>query len=327
MILACAIAIEDGVSKYRPFIAFMVCWWGHLWLHQLFIDAPDYFKARKQANTILNFNMYKPEGCLTGWVPNGYQTLTPSIACRNIEFRNVWFKYPGSSKNKWVLKNFNLKIRAGKSIGIIGDSGCGKSTITQLLYRFYDPQQGEITIGGYPINIFTLRSLRSYFGIVLQEPLLFDISIMDNIIYGKPEANAQEILEAAEIANASKFIKDLDNGSVDSDLYSSFEEDFRYSKLSQGYQYICGFNGNKLSYGQRQRIAISRAIIRNPQVLILDEATSSLDENSENDVQQTIDKVMQTRTTIVISDRISSLWNCNRIVEMANGHIVKDSEC
>lgn len=146
-------------------------------------------KTKLQADNILNLISRRPEGCWSGPIPNGNNTLPPNLALGDIEFKSVWFKYPNSDNSQWILKNFNLKIKANQSLGILGDSNSGKSTIAQLLYRFYDPQHGDITIGGYSIKMFNLKSLRSYFGIVNQEPLLFNFSIMDNLTYSKPQAN------------------------------------------------------------------------------------------------------------------------------------------
>mmetsp|Transcript_16624 Transcript_16624/g.18477 ORF Transcript_16624/g.18477 Transcript_16624/m.18477 type:complete len:231 (+) Transcript_16624:1304-1996(+) len=226
----------------------------------------------------------------------------------------------------WVLRDFNLKITAGESIGLVGESGCGKSTLTALLYRFYEPQEGTITIGGKPITSFTLKSLRENFGFVQQEPLLFNTTIMENITYGRRHATPEEILSAAQISNCSDFIanKDFDGELRDSTTEESVEEDPRYGELPEGYRIVCGSRGSKLSGGQKQRVAIARAVIRNPKLLILDEATSALDESSQKVVQEALDQVMLKCTSIVIAHRQSTLKNCDRIVKIERGVIVED---
>ena len=153
------------------------------------------------AAKILSIIARPKEGTETSPIKDGSETLTKQNASMDIVFHNVWFKYPLES-SKWVLRNFNLTIKGGQKIGLIGESGCGKSTIVQLLLRFYDPQEGEITINGINIQELNISSLRSMFGLVQQEPVLFNTSIMENVIYGKPDANAQEIVSATKMANA-----------------------------------------------------------------------------------------------------------------------------
>ena len=190
---------------------------------------------KKQLKSALKLTTPSVEGNLDSYIPNGDVQLTHSHASKDIQFTNVWFRYPHSHKDQWILRNFNLTIKAGESLGVVGESGCGKSTLTQLLFRFYDPQRGDITIGGISIKQFTLKSLRDNLGMVQQEPMLFNRSILNNIIYGKPEANTQEILEASEIANASSFIKTLDGDDTD---YSALTDitDERYEHLPVGYR-------------------------------------------------------------------------------------------
>ena len=241
----------------------------------------------------------------------------------DIEFKNVWFKYPNSGENQWVLRGFSLKIESGEWVGVVGESGWGKSTLTQLLFRFYDVQSGSISVGGIWIKDLTLKSLRGNLGIVEQEPILLNWSIMENIIYGKPEAKSEEIVEAAGIGNACEFINKLNESNLE--LNPNEVEDKRYGQLPLGYQASWGARGSKLSGGQKQRIAIARTIIRKPQILILDEATSALDLRSQEIVQNALDKAMKKCTSIVIAHRQSTLKNWDRIITIEDGIVVHDT--
>lgn len=292
----------------------------------MMVNTPDFGRSFKSARKIIRIDQCVKEGAETSPIQDGSDQMEESTASGDIEFHGVWFRYPTADDEMWVLRDFNLKIKAGESIGLVGESGCGKSTLTALLYRFYEPQIGFITIGGKPINSFTLKSLRERFGFVQQEPLLFNTSIMENIIYGKREATAPQILDAAKISNCSDFIanKEFEGDMRDSTTDESAEEDPRYNELPEGYKIMCGSRGNKLSGGQKQRVAIARAVIRNPQLLILDEATSALDENSQKIVQEALDQVMLKCTSIVIAHRQSTLKNCDRIVKIEQGVIVED---
>jgi ABC-type multidrug transport system fused ATPase/permease subunit len=289
------------------------------------LHAPDFTKGKKAANTVLNLESLPKEGDFDSSISNGSQHLTPEIAAGDIEFHNVWFRYPSSKKNEWVLKNFNLNVKAGERVGLVGESGSGKSTIVQLLYRFYEPQRGYITIGGRPLAEFTLQSLRAQFGLVQQEPMLFNTSILENICYGKSHASAAEVLEAAKIADADEFIEKEDFHGDDETAVEleEKEEDDRFSHLPCGYRTLCGSRGNKLSGGQKQRIAIARAVIRSPKVLVLDEATSALDEHSQQTVQEALNRVMSMCTSIVIAHRLSTLAKCDKIVCLSEGFIIE----
>ena len=167
--------------------------------------------------------------------------MTPFASEGDIEFHNVWFKYSHAQSDTWILKNFSLKIKAGESLGIKGESGSGKSTLIQLLLRFYDPQRGRITINGVPITDYCIKSLRSSFGLVQQEPMIFNTSIMNNIAYGKQHASAQEIENAARTANALQFVRDIaaDEQEQLSELdFDKSSNDARYSKLDDGFRVI-----------------------------------------------------------------------------------------
>jgi len=215
----------------------------------------------------------------------------------NIEYRNVSFKYD----TKWVLKDVNLKIEKGKTVAIVGQSGAGKSTLVDLLPRFYDAEEGEILIDGVPIKECKISDLRKLMGIVNQEAILFNDTFANNISFGTENASDEEITQAAKVANAHEFIVNSKNG----------------------YYTNIGDRGNKISGGQRQRISIARAVFKNPPILILDEATSSLDTESERLVQEAITNLMKNRTSVVIAHRISTVVNADLICVMHEGRIVE----
>ena len=216
----------------------------------------------------------------------------------NVSFKNVAFSYPSRKEIK-VLKNVNFTASFGQKIAIVGPSGVGKSTIASLLLRFYDIEGGEIMIDGKSIYDFDLENLRGNMSIVPQDVILFGGTIKENIAYGKPDATDEEILLASQQANAYNFIE-------------SFPEKF---------ETVVGERGIKLSGGQRQRIAIARALLKNPSILILDEATSSLDSESEKLVQEALEILMQGRTSIIIAHRLSTIRSADRILVLDNGMI------
>jgi len=217
-----------------------------------------------------------------------------------IEMRNVSFAY-STRPEAIVLRNVDLKASAGQRIALVGPSGSGKSTTVSLLFRFYDPTSGEILIDGKPIRELPLTTLRRNLALVPQEVLLFGGSIQENIAYGKPDATDEEIVEAAKQANAHAFIEDL----------------------TEGYGTLVGDRGTQLSGGQRQRIAIARAILADPAILVLDEATSSLDAESERLVQEALDKLMEGRTSIIIAHRLSTIRRCDQILVISGGSILE----
>lgn len=216
---------------------------------------------------------------------------------KQIGYKNVWFKY----QNDWVLKNVNLTIPKGKTVALVGQSGSGKSTLVDLLPRFYDVNEGSITIDGTDIRESTLYDLRGLMGNVNQEAILFNDSFFNNISFGVKNATLEQVKEAARIANAHEFIM----------------------ASEQGYETNIGDRGGKLSGGQRQRISIARAILKNPPILILDEATSALDTESERLVQEALENLMKNRTTIVIAHRLSTIRNADEICVMHGGEIVE----
>ncbi len=215
----------------------------------------------------------------------------------SIEYRNIWFRYGDDH----VLKNINLKIEKGKSIALVGQSGSGKSTMVDLLPRFYDVERGGIFVDDIDIRDLNIYQLRRLFGIVNQEPILFNDTIANNIAFGSGNAKEEDIIHAAKIANAHEFILATENG----------------------YQSGIGDRGTKLSGGQRQRISIARAILKNPPILILDEATSALDTESERLVQDAINNLTKDRTSIVIAHRLSTIRNVDVIYVMKEGEIIE----
>lgn len=219
----------------------------------------------------------------------------------NVTFKNVAFSYP-SRKEIQVLKDVNFTAEFGQKIAIVGPSGAGKSTISSLLLRFYDISSGEISVDGKNIYDYDLESLRGNMSIVPQDVILFGGTIRENIAYGKPNATNEEIIQAAKQANAFNFV-------------DGFPEKF---------ETLVGERGVKLSGGQRQRIAIARALLKNPSILILDEATSSLDSESEKLVQEALEVLMEGRTSIIIAHRLSTIRNADKILVLDNGQITEE---
>ncbi|MCF0209110.1 MAG: ABC transporter ATP-binding protein, partial [Bacteroidaceae bacterium] len=214
-----------------------------------------------------------------------------------IEFRNVSFRY----EDKWILRNINLKIQKGKTIAIVGQSGGGKSTLVDLIPRYYDVQEGEVLIDGINVKDLKINSLRKLIGNVNQEAILFNDSFRNNIAFSKSNATDEEVRNAAKIANAQEFIE----------------------KYEDGYEASVGDRGGRLSGGQRQRVSIARAILKNPPILILDEATSALDTESERLVQDALEHLMKTRTTVAIAHRLSTIKHADEICVIHEGRIVE----
>jgi ATP-binding cassette subfamily B protein len=226
--------------------------------------------------------------------------VTDHRLCGEVVFDGVAFSYP-SRKEVQVLRNISLMARAGERIALVGPSGAGKSTIVALLLRFYEPERGHILIDGRDAREYALHELRRQMAIVPQDVLLFGGSIAENIAYGKPGATGDEIWEAARKANAHDFIQGF----------------------PEGYHTRVGERGIQLSGGQRQRVAIARAILKNPAILILDEATSSLDSESESLVQQALERLMQGRTSVIIAHRLSTVRTADRIFVIKDGNVVE----
>ena len=215
----------------------------------------------------------------------------------SITIENIDFKY----KDENILQNFTLKIPKGKTVALVGQSGSGKSTIANLLTRFYDVNKGAIKVDNVDIKDADIHSLRGLMGLVTQDSILFNDTIKNNILIGKPDATDEEIIEALKIANAYEFVKNLDNG-IETNI---------------------GDAGGKLSGGQKQRLSIARAVLKNPPIMILDEATSALDTESEKLVQVALENMMQNRTSIVIAHRLSTIQKADTIVVMQKGQIVE----
>ncbi|MBV1930930.1 MAG: ATP-binding cassette domain-containing protein [Porticoccaceae bacterium] len=216
-----------------------------------------------------------------------------------IEFKGVSFNYPSRPDQK-ALDDLSINIEEGKIIALVGPSGAGKSTIFELLQRFYDPQSGDIYLGGTDIRDLTPSDLRQQLGVVSQHPALFSADVAHNIRYGKPDASDEEVRAAARAAYADEFIE----------------------TLPEGYGSYLGEQGVRLSGGQKQRIAIARAILKNPRLLLLDEATSALDTHSEQQVQLALDKLMENRTTLIIAHRLSTILHADQIIVMDEGKVV-----
>ncbi len=214
-----------------------------------------------------------------------------------IELRNVDFSYNDTP----VLKDISFAIPKGRTIALIGSSGVGKSTIADLIPRFYDVKGGAILLDGIDIREYKMESLRSLMSFVTQETFLFNDTIFNNITLGRPDATEEEVMEAAKIANAHDFIMQTEDG----------------------YQTITGDRGIRLSGGQRQRLCIARAVLKNPSILILDEATSSLDTESERIVQDALSKLMEGRTTLVIAHRLSTIKAADEIIVLHDGQIIE----
>lgn len=230
-------------------------------------------------------------------IVNKENAIVKTDFSEEIKIENINFKYEDEN----VLKNFSLIVPKGKTVALVGQSGSGKSTIANLLTRFYDVQEGAVKIDGLDIKDLTLESLRDLIGLVTQDSILFNDTIKNNILIGKPNATDEEIIEALKIANAYEFVKDLPAG-IETNI---------------------GDAGGKLSGGQKQRLSIARAVLKNPPIMILDEATSALDTESEKLVQVALENMMQNRTSIVIAHRLSTIQKADNIIVMQKGEIVE----
>ena len=251
----------------------------HITLQNGYASAERIFEILDQKSDVTDF---------------GDNTIT-SIK-QSLIFENVSFRY---NEGSFYLKNINFEILKGQTVALVGASGSGKSTIADLIPRFYDISEGKILIDNKDIKEYTVESLRKMMGIVTQETILFNTSISNNISYGSKMIKKDDVVKAAKAANALEFIQELDSG----------------------FETIIGERGVKLSGGQKQRIAIARAIYKNPSLLILDEATSALDTRSESLVQSALDNLMKNRTVLVIAHRLSTIKNANNIIVMDNGEV------
>jgi ATP-binding cassette subfamily B protein len=216
-----------------------------------------------------------------------------------IRFDDVRFHYP-SRPQQAALDAFNLHVQPGEKIALVGPSGAGKSTVFQLLLRFYDPEAGSVSIDGVDLRAAEIKALREHIALVSQEAIVFAMSVLDNVRYGRPDATETEVIEACRAAFADEFIE----------------------QLPEGYATDLGERGVRLSGGQRQRIAIARAILADRPILLLDEATSALDSNSERMVQQALEGLMRNRTTLIIAHRLATVQHVDRIIVVDGGHVV-----
>uniref|UniRef100_A0A182J704 ABC-type xenobiotic transporter n=1 Tax=Anopheles atroparvus TaxID=41427 RepID=A0A182J704_ANOAO len=286
------------VKDYTPAVLIIVLFGVLAGAQNLGLSSPHleaFSTAKGSAATIFSVIDRKPEIDSLGDAG-----LRPGAIQGNIRFTNVYFRYPARN-DVTVLQGLNLEIKTGQTVALVGPSGCGKSTCLQLIQRLYDPMSGSVTIDGIKVSELNIGWLRSLIGLVGQEPVLFATTIADNIRYGNPAASQSEIETAAKIANCHSFIM----------------------KLPNGYGTLIGERGAQLSGGQKQRIAIARALVRNPKILLLDEATSALDPNSERRVQDALERASKGRTTLVVSHRLSTITNADKIVYIDKGIVME----
>jgi len=260
--------------------------------------APNYNKGLLSAARI--FSILDRKSLIDSSSKTGLQVNNLDDA--SVKFEGIKFSYPLRPQVQ-ILKQLDLTVENGLTVALVGNSGCGKSTCIQLLQRFYEASDGFVRFGGHNIRELNIQWLREQMGLVSQEPVLFNCSILDNIAYGNNnrEVHMDEVIQAAKQANIHNFI----------------------SALPQGYNTMVGNKGTHLSGGQKQRIAIARALIRNPKILLLDEATSALDSESEKLVQEALDKAAKNRTTIIIAHRLSTIQNADCIVFIDRGQVVE----
>uniref|UniRef100_A0A7M4F011 ATP-binding cassette sub-family B member 5 n=1 Tax=Crocodylus porosus TaxID=8502 RepID=A0A7M4F011_CROPO len=290
------LVINGHMDATDVYLVFSAVVFGAMALGQSSSFTPDYAKAKMSAAHM--FMLFERVPIIDGYSKEGLKPVTDG----NITSKEVMFNYPTRPEVK-VLQGLNIKVEKGQTLALVGSSGCGKSTVVQLIERFYDPLDGEMLLDDQNTKALNIQWLRAQIGIVSQEPILFDCTIAENIAYGdnSREVSHEEIVSAAKAANIHSFIDSLPNK----------------------YNTRVGDKGTQLSGGQKQRIAIARALIRRPQILLLDEATSALDTESEKVVQEALDKARQGRTCIVIAHRLSTIQNADKIAVLQNGRIVE----
>ncbi|XP_032547318.1 ATP-dependent translocase ABCB1-like isoform X1 [Chiroxiphia lanceolata] len=293
-----AYLVANGHMEYKSvFLVFSAIVFGAMALGQTSSFAPDYAKAKISAAHL--FQLFERVPSIDSYSEEGEK---PETFEGNITIKDVAFNYPNRPEVK-ILQGLNLKVEKGQTLALVGSSGCGKSTVVQLLERFYDPLDGEMLFDGKGAKALNIKWLRAQIGIVSQEPILFDCTIAENIAYGDNSRQVpfEEIVNAAKEANIHTFI----------------------DSLPDKYNTRVGDKGTQLSGGQKQRVAIARALVRQPQILLLDEATSALDTESEKIVQEALDKAREGRTCIVIAHRLSTVQNADKIAVIQNGKVVE----
>lgn len=284
--------VSQGITSVENLAAIYLLYGSMSWnLLQVGLYIPSMASYLANAKRVFEFMELAEEPARYALAATSCKASTPVVADSEICIRDVTFSYDGRQD---VLKNFNLDIPKGKCVALKGESGKGKSTIAKLMLGLYPVNAGQISIGGRNFEEYSLAEVRDLIGYVPQEPYLYDVSIAENIRYGRPDATKEDIIHAAKLANAHDFIMELENG----------------------YETRAGERGNLLSGGQRQRIAIARAILKDAPILILDEATSALDNKSEQLVNEALDRLMKGRTTIVIAHRESTLAHADLVVEL-----------
>jgi ATP-binding cassette, subfamily B, bacterial len=279
------------LGDLQAFISYMVMFYGPV--RELSRLSDELESAATTAERVFEILDTEPE------VTDAPEAKDPGVIDGRVEFRNVSFTYDGFAR---ILDRCTFHVEPGEMIGLVGHSGAGKSTLVNLISRFFDATDGDILIDGVSITALQQKKLRSQIGVVLQEPLLFQGSVAQNIAYGRPQAERSEIIAAARAANAHTFIM----------------------KFPDGYDAEVGERGGRLSGGERQRISIARALIGNPRILILDEATSSVDTQTEFEIQQALERLVSNRTTFAIAHRLSTLKNADRLFVLDKGRIVEE---
>jgi len=276
-----------------------------MWFVRTIGEIQPGIASQDRLYTVLNAPVEIGDSAEVQRIIGAYRGKNPDLAedgkparIESVEFQDINFSY---NENEPVLQNFNLKVQEGESIALVGETGAGKSTIVSLLSRFYEPTSGKILVNGLDYRERSLHWLQSNLGIVLQTPFLFNGTIRENIQFADPEATAEQVKKAAEIVNAHPFIV----------------------KLDQGYDTSVGEEGKLLSSGQKQLISFARAVLTDPQILILDEATSSVDPETERLIQQGLQRVLIGRTSFIIAHRLSTVRGADRILLINNGRIIE----
>ena len=279
---------SHGLEMGDSMILMMSLMFATMGITQAFASVEDFSNANTSAAKLLKIINLKPD-------IDRHAGKTLDSVKGKIEFRNVGFKY--STREEWAVRNLNFVVNPGETVALVGESGCGKTTTLSLLQRFYEIQEGEILIDDVDIKTLSPVYLRSQISIVPQSPVLFTMSIADNIRYGKPDATDEEVAKAAEVGNAHNFIMTIKD---------NYKQEVQQTSLSGG---------------QKQRICISRAILANAPIMLLDEATAALDTESEQLVQQSLEKVRQGKTAIIVAHRLATVKNADRILVFSQGHI------